>query len=122
MIRLPPISTRTGTLFPYSTLFRAIELRREGQADTCVRERRDKSVIDERAECWTEMPGLIAAVQAAGDAIGLPYVAAQADLGGSAEPTSELQSLMRISQPVFCLKKHKYTTHPYAQIPKTHDT
>src|SRR3546814_20492351 len=90
MIRLPPISTRTGTLFPYSTLFRAMELRREGQADTCVRERRDKSVIDERAECWTEMPGLIAALQAAGDAIGLPYVAAQADLGDP-EPMSDAE-------------------------------
>lgn len=38
-------------------------------------------MIDEKAECWADMPGLIAAVQAAGDAIGLPYVAAQADLG-----------------------------------------
>jgi DNA-binding CsgD family transcriptional regulator len=45
-------------------------------------------VIDEKAECWAEMPGLIAAVQAAGDAIGLPYVAAQADLGDP-EPMSD---------------------------------
>ena len=45
-------------------------------------------MIDERAECWSEMPGLIAAVQAAGDAIGLPYVAAQADLGDP-EPMSD---------------------------------
>jgi DNA-binding CsgD family transcriptional regulator len=45
-------------------------------------------VIDERAECWAEMPALIAAVQAAGDAIGLPYVAAQADLGDP-EPMSD---------------------------------
>ena len=45
-------------------------------------------MIDERAECWAEMPELIAAVQAAGDAIGLPYVAAQADLGDP-EPMSD---------------------------------
>ena len=45
-------------------------------------------MIDEKAECWAEMPGLIAAVQAAGDAIGLPYVAAQADLGDP-EPMSD---------------------------------
>ena len=47
-------------------------------------------MIDERAECWLEMPGLIAAVQAAGDAIGLPYVAAQADLGDP-EPMSDAE-------------------------------
>ena len=47
-------------------------------------------MIDERAECWSDMPGLIAAVQAAGDAIGLPYVAAQADLGDP-EPMSDAE-------------------------------
>jgi DNA-binding CsgD family transcriptional regulator len=45
-------------------------------------------VTDQRAECWAEMPALIAAVQAAGDTIGLPYVAAQADLGDP-EPMSD---------------------------------
>ena len=38
-------------------------------------------VTDHRAECWAELPPLIAAVQAIGDDIGLPYIAAQADLG-----------------------------------------
>ena len=47
-------------------------------------------MIDERAECWAEMPALIAAVQTAGDAIGLPYVAAQADLGDP-EPMSDAE-------------------------------
>ena len=45
-------------------------------------------MTDRRAECWAEMPALIAGVQAAGDAIGLPYVAAQADLGDP-EPMSD---------------------------------
>lgn len=45
-------------------------------------------MTDQRAECWAEMPALIAAVQTAGDAIGLPYVAAQADLGDP-EPMSD---------------------------------
>ena len=38
-------------------------------------------VTDNQTLCWSEMPALIAEVQAAGDAIGLPYIAAQADLG-----------------------------------------
>lgn len=38
-------------------------------------------MTDSAADCWAEMPALIAAVQAAGDRVGLPYIAAQADLG-----------------------------------------
>lgn len=38
-------------------------------------------MTDYRTQCWDAMPALIAAVQGAGDAIGLPYIAAQADLG-----------------------------------------
>ena len=45
-------------------------------------------MTDYRVQCWAEMPALITAVQAAGDAIGLPYVAAQADLGDP-EPMSD---------------------------------
>lgn len=45
-------------------------------------------MTDYRARCWAEMPALIAEAQAAGDAIGLPYIAAQADLGDP-EPMSD---------------------------------
>lgn len=45
-------------------------------------------MTDHRATCWAEMPALIAEAQAAGDAIGLPYIAAQADLGDP-EPMSD---------------------------------
>ncbi|NIJ35425.1 DNA-binding CsgD family transcriptional regulator [Sphingopyxis panaciterrae] len=38
-------------------------------------------MTDYRTQCWDAMPALIAAVQGAGDTIGLPYIAAQADLG-----------------------------------------
>ena len=38
-------------------------------------------MTDHRATCWTALPALVAKVQAIGDAIGLPYIAAQADLG-----------------------------------------
>ncbi len=47
-------------------------------------------MTDRRAECWADMPALIDAVQAAGDAIGLPFVAAQADLGDP-EPMSDAE-------------------------------
>lgn len=46
--------------------------------------------MDHQRLCWAEMPALIAAVQAAGDKIGLPFVAAQADLGDP-EPMSDEQ-------------------------------
>src|SRR3546814_18384063 len=78
MIRRPPRSTRTYTLFPYTTLFRSVELvdeRRDGGdgADRARRRRLDVGDLARRSE----------------------------------EHTSELQSLMRISYAVFCLKKKK---------------
>src|SRR3546814_6511548 len=89
MIRRPPRSTRTDTLFPYTTLFR--------------------STVED------EMPG---GFNNPGPASPLPLVAPQRwklwlcepprDLR-SEEHTSELQSLMRISYAVFCLKKKKKT-------------
>src|SRR3546814_10054814 len=79
MIRRPPRSTRTDTLFPYTTLFRSIEfLRTKGMVQL------RKSLADR-------------------DAITLPE-------GRSEEHTSELQSLMRISYAVFCLKKKNKKT------------
>ncbi|WP_188238138.1 helix-turn-helix transcriptional regulator [Sphingopyxis sp. LK2115] len=47
-------------------------------------------MTDRRAECWADMPRLIAAVQTAGDMLGLPHVAAQADLGDP-EPMSDIE-------------------------------
>src|SRR3546814_1906332 len=82
MIRRPPRSTRTDTLFPYTTLFRS------GDRFPVVLAAR--IVGDPRA-------------LADGDRRG----AAAADPQRSEEHTSELQSLMRISYAVFCLKKKK---------------
>src|SRR3546814_6189661 len=80
MIRRPPRSTRIDTLFPYTTLFRS----HAGQAGRCGREisRPDGS----RAQTVRRYLGR-----------GIR----------SEEHTSELQSLMRISYAVFCLKKKK---------------
>src|SRR3546814_17086223 len=76
MIRRPPRSTRTDTLFPYTTLFRSI-------------------VFTARWKLAIAAPLLAMQEHGAGDS----------PLGRSEEHTSELQSLMRISYAVFCLKK-----------------
>src|SRR3546814_5499566 len=94
MIRRPPRSTRTDTLFPYTTLFRS--RRRPGRHAT----------------------GESAGARAAGRSRGLRVRLLplpgdqlfQPDLARSEEHTSELQSLMRISYAVFCLKKKKKKT------------
>src|SRR3546814_18917494 len=79
MIRRPPRSTRTDTLFPYTTLFRSL---------SCPL-RLDEHPADDDGDALAQLlRGLV------------PLVA-----GRSEEHTSELQSLMRISYAVFCLKK-----------------
>src|SRR3546814_9771899 len=108
MIRRPPRSTRTDTLFPYTTLFRSAGAepgghRRRGHAEKTVR-LRNFPHRNERAGRRA------AALYAAHAAVQRLCRKAPADLGAagtarSEEHTSELQSLMRISYAVFCLKK-----------------
>src|SRR3546814_7069871 len=89
MIRRPPRSTRTDTLFPYTTLFRSLppgRVPRHRGADGAV-----------RAPC--PHPG-----RRHGRS---PGTDARRKAHRSEEHTSELQSLMRISYAVFCLKKKK---------------
>src|SRR3546814_5200511 len=90
MIRRPPRSTRTDTLFPYTTLFRSVD------APVAPRGRRDARLRRLRREGVAQ--------DAARD---LPSVAPVERIvrRRSEEHTSELQSLMRISYAVFCLKK-----------------
>src|SRR3546814_8341474 len=76
MIRRPPISTRTDTLFPYTTLFRSISMHRWP-----LRKRWRHSCSKPESN---------------------PATASRSE-----EHTSELQSLMRITYAVFCLKKKK---------------
>src|SRR3546814_9174608 len=87
MIRRPPRSTRTDTLFPYTTLFRSH--RRDGQRSAASHSRRRRSRAESGRAASCRHPSV--------------------PLGGdrSEEHTSELQSLMRISYAVFCLKKKK---------------
>src|SRR3546814_3009352 len=91
MIRRPPRSTRTDTLFPYTTLFRsqgppARILRRHGLGGGAAR---------------LLVEGLWGRVDGRSDRSDGDHQAR------SEEHTSELQSLMRISYAVFCLKKKK---------------
>src|SRR3546814_7818921 len=112
MIRRPPRSKRTDTLFPYTTLFRSRLVRWSGdeqpelqpfQLDAEGKPAQEKA--DEQIDADT------ARQDAAGmDGTTAPEPADPAQLpalGRSEEHTSELQSLMRISYAVFCLKKTK---------------
>src|SRR3546814_2036768 len=117
MRRRPPRSTRTDTLFPYTTLFRS--------------DRRPLSVRQRRCPLsgpapWTTQP-LPTAVGSAGVSAGNQPIARfpemvsesgaakraldQQWIRRSEEHTSELQSLMRSSYAVFCLKKKNIHTH-----------
>src|SRR3546814_1039231 len=98
MIRRPPRSTRTDTRFPYTTLFRSRLQGSQHPAPEPDRERQDRPEPHHRYQ------------------VALPAPAR------SEEHTSELQSLMRISYAVFCLKKKKAkhtTTTPY-HLPHKH--
>src|SRR3546814_4553865 len=103
MIRRPPRSTRTDTLLPYTTLFRS-RLARRGRepARPPATARGGESLGAPHAEPH----GLVLAGQA-GHRPGIPVPAHRPHEHGprSEEHTSELQSLMRISYAVFCLKK-----------------
>src|SRR3546814_7924718 len=103
MIRRPPVSTRTDTLFPYTTLFRS----RRGQGRRPLsRGRRLPRGLRQRPARAVQ-PGAAAQRLLSRDPVRRPLRAGQV-CGGfldREEHTSELQSLMRISYAVFCLKK-----------------
>src|SRR3546814_5443980 len=104
MIRRPPRSTRTDTLFPYTTLFRSV-LDLIGNALHRAVEAIDRNKAD----------GRIFRTVAVGGDIALAERDGEFHTNRSEEHTSELQSLMRISYAVFCLKKknkqQQYTRH-----------
>src|SRR3546814_8114408 len=99
MIRRPPRSTRTDTLFPYTTLFRSVI---GGLAAARIRppdNAQEGGQRNGRHDAGEDQHGQF------------PCTAAPR----SEEHTSELQSLMRISYAVFCLKK-KHTTEQQTHV------
>src|SRR3546814_4538878 len=104
MIRRPPRSTRTDTLFPYTTLFRSPHGGHAHGART-VGGRRLSGRAEPGGRCTTARPRGIGrqSHRRTGRTIHRPERRATARR--SEEHTSELQSLMRISYAVFCLKK-----------------
>src|SRR3546814_5584538 len=107
MIRRPPRSTRTDTLFPYTTLFRSVPCLKAESGNGGVAYTR----------CATPLP-IIRRARHRGGRCDSPRQGQARDR--SEEHTSELQSLMRISYAVFCLKKKnkkkrlQYHTHTKA--------
>src|SRR3546814_6094039 len=125
MIRRPPRSTRTDTLFPYTTLFRSAKAGRQpgggvlddraaaqihGAAEALLVERRRRDAAERQHTEQDAFHRAEAGLQLA------PHHQRHADRGQreshplrSEEHTSELQSLMRNSNAVFCLKKKNTT-------------
>src|SRR3546814_5422278 len=99
MLRRPPRSTRTDTLFPYTTLFRSVDIGigdRRGDRDGFLADVEDAH----GGSGWLWMPH-------GGGETDRRILAMDRAPRRSEEHTSELQSLMRISYAVFCLKKKK---------------
>src|SRR3546814_9398840 len=120
MIRRPPRSTRTDTLLPYTTLFRSdgsvggsVSVNGQGSASTVI-----DGTVDGNVSLTSTATNN--AYDYASTPTGYTYSDTNVGAGGAAtgavgatgtvrseEHTSELQSLMRISYAVFCLKKKK---------------
>src|SRR3546814_1116122 len=99
MIRRPPRSTRTDTLFPYTTLFRS----RPVAVPTLIAVVAGELGVIRLATIAARVLGLHVGASS------VPPHHAAAGVRRSEEHTSELQSLMRISYAVFCLKKKTRT-------------
>src|SRR3546814_5845603 len=120
MIRRPPRSTRTDTLFPYTTLFRSLK---RGKTDRVLMPFLQPGLsLTGYTNGTATGSGSTLAFTGIGKALvegqffslvigGRRYLYSANGAGTtrSEEHTSELQSLMRISYAVFCLKKKKYT-------------
>src|SRR3546814_8140355 len=117
MTRRPPRSTRIDTRFPSTTLFRSVQRDGDGywvrawvRVDAAGLADVGAAPIDRYARAVAALPEVTRQVLLA-DFLGDEDFTAIAAVR-SEEHTSELQSLMRISYAVFCLKNKKSTTYP----------
>src|SRR3546814_6004449 len=101
MIRRPPRSTRTDTLFPYTTLFRSLDqlkaLVAAGKGQTYIFNEGAITLDASKIKSIQDVVDMIDSLKVTSRQFGARV--------RSEEHTSELQSLMRISYAVFCLKK-----------------
>src|SRR3546814_3283110 len=112
MIRRPPRSTRTDTLLPYTTLFRSHPVRQiamgaADDVDAAPTIKEQRSAREVREDGKIEIPLEISAGDEAPEQTGKCDLHLARLSQRSEEHTSELQSLMRISYAVFCLKKKR---------------
>src|SRR3546814_7592493 len=112
MIRRPPRSTRTDTLFPYATLFRSL------LPDSDL-----EMSVPWKPGVKRTLSGVLHGLIAFGRAATVRSRAEQSGHSSAAnrseEHTSQLQSLMRISYAVFCLKKNKTKKQLHNKQPET---
>src|SRR3546814_3229740 len=109
MIRRPPRSTRTDTLLPYTTLFRSVQRLLAEQRPPPAFQRRHVGLV-----VGGDALQVVAARNQPRRDVALLAVRSE-------EHTSELQSLMRISYAVFCLKKtNPNQSHPHICYPQSY--
>src|SRR3546814_8690783 len=129
MFRQPPRSTRTDTLFPYTTLFRSLAGRLSrgsvGPSRTLCTpaSQGDTSVLT--GIHWRYLPGQKPVLSRPWAMSGIlictsPLTSVTGCFRRSEEHTSELQSLMRISYAVFCLKKKNTKKRTHTQLTEGH--
>src|SRR3546814_6075162 len=115
MIRRPPRSTRTDTLFPYTTLFRSVPAVPAAAEISCTFD--DTLSIPAAASWILSLMLTVAPDCSCIDSVMVPTRSFSVS-ARSEEHTSELQSLMRISYAVFCLNKN---TNTEPETTKTHN-
>src|SRR3546814_3974776 len=122
MIRPPPRSTRTDTLVPYTTLFRSHDANQKLLGDAAGRYAALYKMFDGQPAVQKQLAARgTAALGAAMRRLGFDPRAGE-PASRSEEHTSELQSLMRSSYAVFCLKKKKTTKNINKITTKDHNT
>src|SRR3546814_6060653 len=118
MIRLPPRSTRTDTLFPYTTLFRSPQFIVDVAIPRNVVKARFHSCNIQPGEAQRTTGGALTCGNQCSDFVNISVW----QFSRSEEHTSELQSLMRISYAVFCLKNKKQNYQNYKIESQEHRT